>query len=398
MKSLGYTRKEKPMDKQHKSSRLSSIGEYYFSQKLREIDDLNKQGKDIINLGIGSPDLPPSPSVKEALIKGLDDPNFHRYQSYKGIPELRIAFASWYKSFYGVNLDSSTQVLPLIGSKEGITHISMSVLSEGDLVLLPNPGYPTYTSVTKLAGGVPSFYPLKEENNFAPDFEQIEKDTDLDKVKIMWVNYPHMPTGAPASDQLFSDLVDFSRKHQIILINDNPYSFILTDKPRSILKYAEKDDLVLELNSLSKSHNMAGWRIGMLGGNPDLVQTALTFKSQVDSGQFKPLMMGAVEALKLGKDWYASINEVYEERRAAALQIVDHLNCTYYSDQVGMFIWAKAPNGEGEALSDELLYKCSVFAPPGKIFGTEGNSYIRFSLCSPKTLLNESLNRIKERR
>lgn len=380
---------------QLRSRRLDGIGEYYFSQKLREIDEMNKEGKDILNLGIGSPDLAPSPQVKQALISALEDPNFHRYQSYKGIPALRESFAQWYQTFYQVSLDSDKEVLPLIGSKEGITHISMSILDAGDLVLVPNPGYPTYTSVTKLAGGHPVFYALKEDNNFEPDFDALERTVDLSKVKLMWVNYPQMPTGAPASEELFERMVAFSRKHRILIINDNPYSFILTHKPMSILKYAKKDDLVLELNSLSKSHNMAGWRVGVLAGNEHLIQTVLTFKSNMDSGQFKPVMAAASEALKLDQSWYDTVNAQYAERRTVACQLADYLKCEYRSDQVGMFLWAKAPQGQGEALSDRLLYDKGVFVPPGKIFGTEGEPFIRFSLCSSKEILNDALTRIK---
>lgn len=377
------------------SRRLNGIGEYYFSQKLREIEQLNQKGKNIINLGIGSPDLPPSPMVKKALIEALEDPHFHRYQSYKGTPALRAGFADWYLKFYGVTLDPEKEILPLIGSKEGITHISMSLLDEGDTVLVPNPGYPTYTSVTKLAGGIPAHYTLKEQNGFEPDFESLESNFDLKKVKLMWVNYPNMPTGAPASAKLFERLVEFSRKHRILIVNDNPYSFILTQKPISILKYAEKNDLILELNSLSKSHNMAGWRVGVLVGHQLLIQTVLTFKSNMDSGMFKPVMDAAAEALKMGQDWYDEVNRHYLERRLLAYEIADYLQCSYRQDQVGMFVWAKAPEGKAEALSDYLLYGKAVFVPPGKIFGTEGAPFIRFSLCSPKELLIESLNRIR---
>lgn len=381
-----------------KSSRLNGIGEYYFSQKLREIDEMNREGKNVLNLGIGSPDLPPSPQVKKAIVDALEDPGFHRYQSYKGIPELREGFSRWYKKFYEVDLDANTQILPLIGSKEGITHISMALLHEGDQVLVPNPGYPTYTSVSKLTGATPIFYSLNVANHFTPDFQKLEEENDLSKVKVMWVNYPNMPTGTPASEQLFKDLVAFSRKHQIVIVNDNPYSFILTNEPVSILKYAQPDDLVLELNSLSKSHNMAGWRVGMAGGNAALIQTILTFKSQVDSGMFKPIMMAASEALELEMDWYDQLNETYRRRKKVAIELADYLGCAYSHDQVGMFLWARAPQGSGEQLSDELLYECNVFVPPGKIFGTEGDPFIRFSLCSTTEILTEALNRIKIRK
>ncbi len=377
------------------SKRLEGIGEYYFSRKLAEIEKLKQSGVNVINLGIGSPDMPPPDSVKMALSDSLEESDFHRYQSYKGIPELRDAFSKWYKEFYAVELNPQNQILPLIGSKEGIMHISMAFTNPGDHILVPNPGYPTYTSVTKLAGGVPVYYDLNEEHNFCPDFEKL-KSSDLSKVKLMWVNYPHMPTGAPASDQLFNDLIQFCREHEIILINDNPYSFTLTDKPRSLLSQATSADWVLELNSLSKSHNMSGWRVGVISGHNELISHVLTFKSNMDSGMFKPVMKGAIEALSMTSEWYDSLNEQYLERKNIVKQIAGLLNCESREDQVGMFVWAKIPNGfrSGEAYADWLLDRYEFFVPPGMIFGSQGDQYIRFSLCSPVGQLNEVLDRI----
>jgi aspartate/methionine/tyrosine aminotransferase len=376
------------------SGRLAGIGEYYFSQKLREIDQLNKEGKNILNLGIGSPDLDPPEAVKKALLAALEDPNFHRYQSYKGIPELRKAFSEWYKKFYGVALNPDRSILPLIGSKEGIMHICMAFLNPDDEVLIPNPGYPTYTSAVKLAGGVPKYYSLLEKNEYLPDLEALES-MDLGKVKMMWVNYPHMPTGTPASEEVFEAIRGFCAKHDIILINDNPYSFTLTEQPVSVLKNADDSELVLELNSLSKSHNMAGWRVGALLGNADLIEKTLIFKSNMDSGMFKPLMMAAVKALSQDQSWYDGLNEQYQQRRKLVYEIADKLECSYSKKQVGMFVWAGIPDNEqsGEQFADKLLEKYRFFVPPGMIFGSEGDQYIRFSLCSNPEILNEVLKR-----
>lgn len=379
------------------SNRLAGIGEYYFSQKLREVEKLNQMGKNILNLGIGSPDLDPPEEVKKALINGLDDPNFHRYQSYKGIPELRSAFANWYEKFYNVSLDPETEILPLMGSKEGIMHICMAFLNPGDEVLIPNPGYPTYASAVKLAGSTPRYYDLKEQNDYLPDFDALES-SDVSKVKLMWVNYPHMPTGTSATPEEFQKIRSFCDKHGIILVNDNPYSFTMTNKPVSILDGKRQDELVLELNSLSKSHNMSGWRIGSLNGNAALIEKVLIFKSNMDSGMFKPVMYATIEALKLEQSWYDSVNEKYNKRRALVYQIADKLGCEYRKDQVGMFVWARIPNGEtsGEQFADKLLNEYSLFVPPGMIFGNEGDQYIRFSLCSDPKVFKEVLNRIDE--
>lgn len=380
-----------------KSNRLSGIGEYYFSKKLREIDLLNANGENVLNLGIGSPDLPPPAIVKESLVNGFEETNYHQYQSYKGIPDLRNAFAKWYTLHFNVDLDPDRELLPLIGSKEGIMHISMSLLHEGDEVLIPNPGYPSYASATKLAGGDPINYSLTEENQYHPDFEALET-LDLSKVKMMWVNYPNMPTGSDGSDKLFKQLIEFSRKHQIVIVNDNPYGFIQTDERRSLLKQGDNHDLLLELNSLSKSHNMAGWRVGVLVGNADLIQAVLAFKSNVDSGQFKPIMRAAIAALEIGEEWYDSINKEYEKRKMLALRVVELIGCSARKNAVGMFIWAKIPSeySEGKIFADYLLDKYRIFIPPGSVFGSEGNAFIRLSLCSPQEVWNEVIKRIKE--
>lgn len=383
---------------QLKSNRLSGIGEYYFSKKLREIDELNAQGKNVLNLGIGSPDMKPPASVKEALLESFNESNYHQYQSYKGIPDLRSAFAKWYQAHFNVELKSETEVLPLIGSKEGIIHISMSLLNKGDQVLVPNPGYPAYHAATSLAEAEAIDYALREENDYLPDFDALEK-LDLSNVKLMWVNYPHMPTGTDGSKELFEKLIEFSRKHSIVIVNDNPYGFILTKDQRSILESRKNGDLMLELNSLSKSHNMSGWRVGVLAGNAELIQTVLTFKSNVDSGQFKPVMRAAIAALNEGKEWYESLNQEYRERKALVSQVIDLIGCEMQADEVGMFAWVRIPDGfeDGISFTDHLLGKYRIFVPPGSIFGSEGDAYIRFSLCSPKQIWQEVIKRIKEK-
>lgn len=379
-----------------KSNRLQGIGEYYFSQKLREIEQLNKEGRDILNLGIGNPDFAPPTEVMDALKEGLSEPKFNGYQSYKGLPELRGAIANWYHKYFKTKLNSETEILPLIGSKEGIMHISMSFLNEGDKVLVPNPGYPTYGSATKLAGGTSVLYELSEEKNYLPDFKRLEL-LDLTKVKLMWVNYPHMPTGTEATSNLFEDLIAFCKKHEIILINDNPYGFTMTDNVVSILENRSENDLVLELNSLSKSHNMAGWRVGMLCGNADLINTVLTFKSNMDSGMFKPIMRASIAALKQPQSWYDQLNSQYKIRQKKVFEIADKLGCTYSSSQVGMFVWTKIPKEEkdGKTFADKLIEKYNFFVPPGMIFGSQGDQYIRFSLCSDEEIWNEVLRRIE---
>lgn len=377
------------------SKRLDGIGEYYFSQKLREIDELNKQGKNIINLGIGSPDLPPHPAVVKTLQEEAAKPSTHAYQSYKGSPVFRNAIADWYQTWYHVKLDPATEILPLIGSKEGIMHICMTYLNEGDEALIPNPGYPTYSSAVKLAGGKAIAYELSEANNWEPDFEALEK-TDLGKVKLLWVNYPHMPTGQLPTHTLFEKMVAFGKKHHILICHDNPYSFILNETPASLLSVAGAKEVVIELNSLSKSHNMAGWRVGMLCGAKERINEILRFKSNMDSGMFLPVQLAAAKALQLGKEWYDGINAIYAKRREKVFELLTVLNCDYSKTQVGMFVWAKIPQNykNGYELSDHVLYHSNVFITPGGIFGKAGDGYIRVSLCGSIEKFEEAIKRI----
>lgn len=379
------------------SNRLEGIGEYYFATKLREIAELNKAGKQIINLGIGSPDLPPHPDVIKTLQEEAAKDNVHAYQSYNGSPVLREAIAEWYKKYYEVdNIDPAKEVLPLLGSKEGIMHICMTYLNQGDQVLIPNPGYPTYTSAVKLAGGTPLYYELTAENNWAPNFDDLEK-SDLSKVKLMWVNYPQMPTGQEPNKALFEKLVAFGKKHHILICHDNPYAFILNDHPESLLSIEGAKEVVIELNSLSKSQNMAGWRVGMLIAAEDRVNEILRFKSNMDSGMFLPVQLAAAKALSLDKSWYDSVNKIYTERREKVFELLDLLDCTFSKTQVGMFVWAKIPAiyKDGYALSDKVLYDANVFITPGGIFGTAGNDYIRVSLCGSMEKFNEAIKRVK---
>src|ERR1700742_146242 len=360
------------------AKRLEGIGEYYFSQKLREIDELNKQGKNVINLGIGSPDLPPHPDVIRVLQEESAKPNVHAYQSYKGSPVLRKAIADWYQKWYGVGLNPDTEILPLIGSKEGIMHICMTYLDEGDGALVPNPGYPTYRSAVKLAGGTCVDYSLTAENGWYPDFEELEKSVSgHGRIKLMWVNYPHMPTGKLPDRGLFERLVAFGKKHDILICHDNPYSFILNDHPMSLLSVAGAMDVVIELNSLSKSQNMAGWRVGTLSGAKERIDEVLRFKSNMDSVMFLPVQLAAAKALSLGKDWYDSVNRVYRERRGKVFDLLDLLGCEFSRDQVGMFVWAAIPAAykDSYALSDRVLYEANVFITPGGIFGPAGLGY-----------------------
>ncbi len=377
------------------SERLNGIGEYYFSQKLREIEQLNKQGKNIINLGIGSPDLPPHPDVVKVLQEESSKPNTHAYQSYKGSAVLRNAIANFYNKWYQVVVDPETEVLPLIGSKEGIMHICMTYLNNGDEALIPNPGYPTYSSAVKLAGGRCVEYALKEENNWEPDFDELEK-SDLARVKLMWINYPEMPTGRPARTELFEKVVAFGRKHNILICHDNPYSFILNNNPLSLLSVDGAKDTAIELNSLSKASNMAGWRVGMMIGAKERIEEVLRFKSNMDSGMFLPVQLAAAKALSLDKDWYDELNDVYTKRREVVYRLLEVLNCSYDRSQVGMFVWAKIPTRykDGYELSDEVLYNKNVFVTPGGIFGSNGNDYIRISLCAKEEVLQQALQRI----
>lgn len=380
------------------AKRLQHTEEYYFSKKLREIDEMNKAGASVINLGIGSPDLPPHPSVIAALNEYAQKPNTHAYQGYKGIPALRAAMANWYNRFYGVHLDADTEVLPLIGSKEGIMHICMTYLQEGDEALVPNPGYPTYRSAVQLSGATVVDYDLEEKNSWLPDLDALSKK-DLGKVKLMWVNYPHMPTGAVTNTGFAKKLIAFAKQHNILICHDNPYSFILNDKPESLLQVEGAKDVVLELNSLSKSSNMAGWRVGMLVGKAAWINEVLRFKSNMDSGMFQPVQMAAVKALELEQDWYNELNAIYRARRKKVFELLELLDCTFDTKQVGMFVWAKIPATakDGYAITDEILQKAHVFITPGGIFGSNGNGYIRVSLCKDEAVFTEAINRIKEK-
>ena len=378
------------------AERLKSVNEYYFSQKLREIDTLNKQGKNIINLGIGSPDMPPHPDVIKTLQEECAKPNVHAYQNYKGSPVLRNAFANWYKQWYTVELDAETEILPLIGSKEGIMHICMTYLNNGDAVLVPNPGYPTYRSAVQLADAVCIDYELNEANDYYPDIIALEK-SDLSKIKLMFANYPQMPTGQPASIKVFEQLVAFGKKHNILIIHDNPYSFILNDEPVSIFNVEGAKEIALELNSLSKSHNMAGWRVGVLCGAKERITEVLRFKSNMDSGMFLPVQLAAAKALALPKSWYDDVNAVYKKRREKVYELLDVLQCTYSKKQSGMFMWAKIPAELENAylLSDEILFENNVFITPGGIFGSGGDEYIRISLCATEEKISEAISRIR---
>jgi len=376
------------------ADRLNTVEEYYFSKKLREVNLLKAQGKPIINLGIGSPDLEPPTRVITAINDSMNDAVAHKYQSYQGLPELREAMAGFYKEHYGVSLSPLTEVLPLMGSKEGIMHISMAFLNEGDEVLIPNPGYPTYESVTKLVGAKPVFYDLVAENDWCPDLMALEK-MDLKKVKIMWISYPHMPTGATASNKVFEDIIAFAKRHNILVVNDNPYSFVLNEYPRSILKYKGAKEVCLELNSLSKTFNMAGWRVGMVLGKSEYINAILKVKSNMDSGMFYGIQKGAIEALKCSKMWFLSLTSVYEERRQKVWELATALNCTYDENATGLFVWAKLPPYmKSEKFIDMVLKEHSIFIAPGTIFGSNGEGYIRFSLCAPMEELQEAIARV----
>ena len=378
------------------ANRVGSVQEYYFSKKLKEVAEMNAAGKNVINLGVGSPDLPPSEQTIETLCEHARKANEHGYQPYVGIPELRKGFADWYKTWYNVDLDPKTEIQPLIGSKEGILHISLAFLNPEDGVLVPNPGYPTYSSVSKLVEARLIPYELKEELGWQPDSEELEK-MDLSNVKLMWTNYPNMPTGANASVELYEKLVAFGRKHGIIICNDNPYSFILNEHPLSILSIPGAKEICIEMNSMSKAHNMPGWRMAMLASNAQFVQWILKVKSNIDSGQFKPMQYAAVEALSAKKEWYDNMNRVYRSRRDLAGQIMRTLGCEYDENQVGMFLWGRIPDSaeSGEAIANKVLYEANVFLTPGFIFGSRGERYIRISLCCKNETLEEALKRIE---
>lgn len=375
--------------------RLHTVEEYYFSRKLKEVRALLSDGAPVINLGIGSPDLPPDPSVVSALKQSLSNPSAHKYQSYQGLPELRQAISSFYKKNYNVLLDAEKEILPLMGSKEGIMHISMAYLNEGDAVLIPNPGYPTYSSVTKLMGATPIFYDLNAESQWQPNVSVLEQ-MNLSKVKLMWVNYPHMPTGTLGSEDHLRALVEFAKKHNILLVNDNPYSFILNDNPKSIFNFEGAKDVCLELNSLSKSFNMAGWRVGMLSGAAHYITNVIKVKSNMDSGMFYGVQQGAIAALNVSKSWFEHLNAVYSKRRALVWQLAAQLECIFDKNTAGMFVWAKLPEGiDAEQFIDNLLIEKNIFIAPGTIFGSNGAGYVRFSLCAPEESIKEAINRTK---
>lgn len=376
------------------ADRLNSVQEYYFSKKLREVNQLLSEGKPIINMGIGSPDLLPHFSVVKAIQNSMNDKKAHEYQSYQGLPELRKAMATFYQNQFNVSMDFASEVLPLMGSKEGIMHVSMAFLNKSDEVLIPNPGYPTYAAVTELVQAKPIFYDLIEENNWLPDFEALEK-LDLLKVKIMWVCYPHMPTGANATMEVFEKLIAFGKKHHILIVNDNPYSFVLNDNPMSILQVEGAKDVAMELNSLSKSFNISGWRVGMILGKTEFISAVLKVKSNMDSGMFYGIQKGAIEALSLDKNWFESQNKVYSKRRNLLFKLAEKLGCSYDKNSVGLFIWAKLPNDSisSEAFIDEILIEKNIFITPGTIFGSNGEGYIRFSLCIEEEKIKEALAR-----
>jgi len=376
------------------AKRLQNVEEYYFSKKLREVALLKSQGKPIINLGIGSPDLEPPLKASMALQDCLAEEVAHKYQSYQGLPELREEISNFYKKHYKVDISSQAEVLPLMGSKEGIMHISMAFLNKGDKVLVPNPGYPTYAAVTKLLEAKPVYYNLEAKHNWLPDFRALER-LDLKRVKIMWINYPHMPTGVNATNKFYDRVIAFGKKHDILIVNDNPYSFVLNEKPISIFRYNGAKDVCLELNSLSKTFNMAGWRVGMLVGNYNFIGAVLRVKSNMDSGMFYGIQKGAIEALKCSDMWFQSLNSVYQKRRKLIWKLADNLNCTYDKDASGLFVWAKLPpRTKSEEFTDLLLNEHSIFITPGTVFGSKGEGYVRFSLCASEEIMKEAIARV----
>lgn len=377
------------------ANRIAQVEEYYFSRKLAEVRSLDTPDFRVINLGIGSPDQAPSSDAIEALVTSARNPANHGYQNYKGIPALRQGIAGFYQRTYGVELDPESMILPLMGSKEGIMHIAMAFVNEGDEVLIPNPGYPTYSSVASLVGAKLRPYDLREDLDWGIDIDALRK-SDLSRVKLMWVNFPHMPTGRTASREELKELIDLAREKQFLIVNDNPYSLILNDNPASILSVEGANEVALELNSLSKSHNMAGWRIGWVAGNKTYIDAVLKVKSNMDSGMFLGLQHAAVEALKSGEDWFAKLNGMYNERKQAAVRILDTLGCSYSRRQSGLFVWAKAPDSvkDVEKWIDEVLYATKVFITPGFIFGEAGRRYIRISLCCTASMLDEAHQRI----
>jgi hypothetical protein len=389
--------KENPTFNITPASRLNEVSEYYFSRKLKEVAKMNAEGMDVISLGIGSPDMPPSEECINVLCREANNPDGHGYQPYVGIPELRKAFADWYAKWYGVTLDPASEIQPLIGSKEGILHVTLAFVNPGEQVLVPNPGYPTYTSLSKLLGAEVVNYNLLEDKGWAPDFDQLES-MDLSRVKLIWTNYPNMPTGGNASMDIYRRLVDFARRHNIVVVNDNPYSFILNDNPISILSVDGAKECCIEFNSMSKSHNMPGWRIGMLASNAQFIQWVLKVKSNIDSGMFRAMQLAAAQALTAEREWYEGNNVNYRNRRRLAEQIMDTLGCTYDKSQVGMFLWGKIPAeySDVEQLTEKVLHEARVFITPGFIFGSNGARYIRISLCCKDHKLAEALERIKK--
>lgn len=379
------------------ADRLALVSEYYFSNKLRQIASMREAGIDVISLGIGSPDMPPSEETIDCLCEAAHGANMHGYQPCSGIPGLRKAFADWYARYYSVELNPANEIQPLIGSKEGILHVTLAFVNPGDEVLVPNPGYPTYTSLSKLLGAKVVYYDLKEENGWLPDFDELDK-MDMSRVKLMWTNYPHMPTGTNASEELLERLVDFARRKGIVLVNDNPYSFILNEHPKSILAVKGAKDCCIEFNSLSKSHNMPGWRVAMLASNAEFVSWILKVKSNIDSGMSRPVQLAAAKALEAGNEWYAENNARYADRREVGWQILDALHCSYDKKQVGMFLWGKIPDKyeSAEELTEQVLQEGHVFITPGFIFGTNGSRYVRISLCADVTMLKNALKRIQD--
>lgn len=376
------------------ADRLGQVQEYYFSKKLREIAKLQATGKPVLNLGIGSPDLSPPQEVIDELIK-VAPGDVHQYQSYQGIPELRSAIARFYREHYAVELDEKAGILPLMGSKEGITHISLAFLNKGDEVLIPELGYPTYTSVSKMVEAEPVYFPMREDHNWKPDWDFLESQ-DYSRIKIIWINYPHMPTGTRGNREIMARFVKLAKEKDVLLVNDNPYSFILNDSPSSLLSIPGADEVALELNSLSKTFNMAGWRIGWVCGKPELISQVLRIKSNMDSGMYKPLQLAAVKALQIGPDWYQQLNSTYQKRKALACEILSKLGCTWEGDQSGLFIWAKVKQDHADELVDWLLYEKDLFITPGHIFGERGKQYIRISLCVNEAMYREALNRLEK--
>ena len=380
------------------AERIANVSEYYFSKKLKEVAQMNAQGMDVISLGIGSPDMPPSEETLNTLCENARRPDVHGYQPTVGIPELRKAMSDWYKRWYDVDLNPDTEIQPLIGSKEGILHVTLTFVNPGDQVLVPNPGYPTYTSLNKILGSDIINYNLREDNNWQPDFDELEK-MDLSRVKLMWTNYPNMPTGANATVELYEKLVEFALRHNIVIVNDNPYSFILNKKPLSLLSIKGAKDCCIEFNSMSKSHNMPGWRVGMIATNSTFIQWILKVKSNIDSGTFRPMQLAAAKAYENSNEWHEEANiNVYSRRRSYAEEIMKELGCTFDKNQVGMFLWGKIPEkyNDVEELTEKVLHESRVFITPGFIFGSNGKRYIRISLCAKEELLEKALERIKK--